>query len=91
MVKAATWRLFAIIVLAAIAYVVTGKWEEVTVITLLYHGIQVITYYLHERVWERVSWGIVKHPLSEIPVNRHLSPEDKKSLIEHLKQLGYID
>ena len=90
-VKAATWRLIAITVLAVIAYSITGQWKEVTAITLLYHGIQVVVYYLHERVWERISWGLVKHPLAEIPVNRQLSAEDKKSLIEHLKQLGYLD
>ncbi len=91
LVKATTWRLIAITVLAVIAYLITGQWKEVTAITLLYHSIQVIVYYIHERMWEHISWGIIKHPLAEIPVTRHLTPEDKENLIEHLKQLGYID
>ncbi len=90
-VKAATWRLIAVTVLAAIAYLVTGKWEEVTAITLLYHGIQVAVYYIHERVWERIQWGVVKHPLGEIPVKRALTPDDMEMIVERLRELGYVD
>jgi len=90
-VKATTWRTIAITVLAVVAYTITGEWKEVTAITLLYHGIQIATYYLHERVWERISWGLVKHPLADIPVNRELSPGDREIVIERLKQLGYVD
>jgi len=90
-VKATTWRLVAVTVLAIVVYLVTGRWKEVTAITLLYHGIQVAVYYVHERVWEHVSWGLVKHPLAEIPVNQSLTPEDKEIVTEHLRQMGYVD
>ncbi len=90
-VKATTWRLVAIIVLAIVSYVVTGKWEEVTAITLLYHSIQIAAYYFHERVWERISWGKIHHPLADIPVKQHLTPEDRELIIAHLRELGYLD
>ena len=78
-------------VLAIVAYFVTGEWEQVTFITLLYHSIQVVIYYLHERVWERISWGQVKHPLATIPVNQELTPEDMAVVVERLKEMGYVD
>jgi uncharacterized membrane protein len=90
-VKATTWRLIAITVLAVIAYAVTGRWEEVTAITLLYHGIQVAIYYVHERVWERISWGLLKHPLADIPVKRKLTSQDREVVVERLKRMGYVD
>lgn len=90
-VKSTSWRLVAITVLAIVAYSITGEWEQVTAITLLYHGIQVVVYYLHERMWERTSWGQVKHPLAEIPVNQELTPDDMEIVVERLQQMGYID
>lgn len=90
-VKSVSWRLVAVTVLAIVAYSVTGEWEQVTFITLLYHGIQIIIYYLHERVWERISWGQVKHPLATIPVNRELTPEDMDIVVKRLKEMGYVD
>ncbi len=90
-VKSTSWRLVAIIVLAIVAYFITGEWEQVTAITFLYHGIQVAVYYLHERMWERISWGHVKHPLATIPVTQELTPEDMEIVVERLQQMGYID
>ncbi len=90
-VKSASWRLVAITVLAIVAYFVTSEWEQVTAITLLYHGIQIVVYYLHERVWERIPWGQVKHPLETIPVKQQLTPEDMQVVVERLRQMGYVD
>ncbi len=91
LVKSTSWRLVAIIVLAIVAYFITNEWEKVTAITLLYHGIQVVVYYLHERMWERISWGQVKHPLATIPVNQQLTREDMQIVVDRLQQMGYID
>ncbi len=90
-VKSTSWRLVAITVLAIVAYFVTNEWEQVTIITLLYHGIQIAVYYLHERMWERISWGQVKHPLESIPVKQQLTPEDMEVVVDRLKQMGYVD
>lgn len=90
-VKATTWRLVAVTVLAIVAYAVTGEWEQVTIITLLYHGIQVGIYYFHERAWERIPWGQVGHPLATIPVKQELAPEDMEIVVERLRNMGYVD
>ena len=62
-----------------------------TTITVLFHGIRMIMYYYHERLWERVSWGKLKHPLAGLPVKGELTPEDLEIVGEKLKSLGYLD
>ena len=65
-VKSLTWRSFGIALLGLISLLITKDWKQMTVITVLFHGIRLILYYYHERIWERVSWGKVKHPLEEL-------------------------
>lgn len=55
--KATTWRLFAVVLLAAVTWLTTGDMKTVTYVTLGYHVIQVFMYYIHERLWHTVSWG----------------------------------
>ena len=90
-VKSLTWRSFGIALLGLISLLITKDWKQMTVITVLFHGIRLILYYYHERIWERVSWGKVKHPLEELPVNKKLTPEDLDIVREKLRGLGYID
>ena len=89
--KSLVWRLIGIVLLSLIAYLVTDDWKEMSLITILFHGIRVVLYYYHERAWERISWGRLKHPLASLPVNQQLTPEDMEAVREHLKQLGYVE
>ena len=91
LVKAITWRLVAMVVLGFVSYFFTRNFKEMGEITIFYTIIQIIFYFLHERLWEKISWGRIKHPLSELPVSKHLKPEDRKIIEEKLKELGYID
>jgi len=89
--KSLVWRLIGIFVLGAISYAITGDWKKMTLITMLFHSIRVVLYYYHERVWERISWGRSKHPLSELPVKEKPTPEDLEIIARKLKELGYMD
>ncbi len=89
-VKSVVWRGIGIILLGAISYLITGNWKEMTIITVLFHSIRVILYYFHERLWERISWGKLKHPLSDLPVKEKLRSEDLEVIAEKLKDLGYL-
>lgn len=89
-VKSIIWRVIGIVLLGAISYFITGNWKEMTIITVLFHGIRVVMYYYHERVWELISWGRLKHPLSEMAVKKELSPEDIEIVQQKLKDLGYM-
>lgn len=90
-IKSIVWRILGIAILGIISWVITHSWKEMTVITILFHAIRVILYYFNERVWERISWGRIKHPLSSLPVNKEIKPEDLKLIQEQLKELGYLD
>ncbi len=89
--KSIVWRIIGIVLLGGIAYAITGNWKEMTIITVLFHTIRMVLYYCHERIWERVSWGRLRHPLSELPVKEKPTPEDFKIIAEKLKELGYMD
>ena len=89
--KSVTWRVIGIFLLGAITYLVTGNWKEMTVITLLFHGIRVVLYYYHERLWQRISWGRFNHPLAELPVKKELPVEDLETVREKLRSLGHLE
>jgi len=90
-VKSVVWRVVGIVILGAISYLITGSWKQMTLITVLFHSIRVVLYYFHERVWERITWGKMKHPLSDLPVKKKPTPEDLEIIAEKLRELGYID
>lgn len=89
--KSLTWRVFGVVLLGSISYLITRNLKAMTTITLLFHGVRMILYYYHERIWQHVSWGKIKHPLADLPVTRNLTPEDLEIVREKLKGLGYID
>lgn len=90
-VKAISWRVIATLTTMIIVFLFTRKF----VLTLGVGAAEVIAkitfYYLHERLWQVISWGKKKHPLSVLPVNRELEPEDMEIIKNKLKELGYID
>jgi len=89
--KSVVWRIIAIVVLGTVSYFVTEDWKQVTVITVLFNCLQVVLYYSHERIWSRISWGKMKHPLSDLKLNKSPTPEDLEIVKDKLKSLGYID
>ena len=90
-VKSIVWRVVGVILLGGISYSVIGNWRDMTIITTSFHGIRVVMYYFHERLWERISWGRLKHPLATVPVKNNLTPEELRIATEKLKELGYIE
>lgn len=64
-IKSITWRIIGIFLLGGITYIITGNWETTTIIALTFHGIRLFLYYYHERVWEKIKWGI-KQPEYQI-------------------------
>jgi uncharacterized membrane protein len=89
--KSIVWRLFGIVILGAISWSITHSWKEMSLITIFFHSIRVVLYYLHERIWDRIHWGKIKHPLSVLPVRKALDPEDLELVRDQLQKLGYLD
>jgi uncharacterized membrane protein len=91
MVKSITWRIVGIFLLGAIAWSVTKDWKEMSIITVLFHSIRMVLYYFHERIWLRVQWGRIRHPLDEINVRGKLTPEDMQEIRAKLRAMGYLE
>ena len=56
-IKAITWRIIASAVAFAVAYVLTGSPGESIELTVIVSALNIITYYAHERFWNKVTWG----------------------------------
>ena len=57
LVKAITYRIIVTIVAFIIAYWATGSIEKSIHVIIMYLAGSMITYYIHERIWDRISWG----------------------------------
>ena len=57
LVKSITYRIIAFIVLMIITWYVTANLAQTTFISVTFQTIQLILYYIHERVWEKIVWG----------------------------------
>ena len=53
--KSFIWRIFGVIVLAAVTYGWTGNWITTGLVTVIHHTVFLLVYYLHERVWLKVK------------------------------------
>ena len=60
LLKAITWRLFAVLLLISITFAFTKDIKTVTYITIFYHTIQVVMFFLHEQLWNYIKWGKTK-------------------------------
>ena len=55
--KALTWRALASLATFAISYVVTGNLAAATGIASVQVFVNLILYYVHERIWNKINWG----------------------------------
>ncbi len=57
--KGVTWRITASMTTMAIVYLVTGDLALVASVGVADVTIKIFFYYLHERLWGRVHWGLL--------------------------------
>ena len=57
--KAIVWRFICIVVSIVTSFLLTARWDVAVAIGSIYNVITVILYYFHERVWNRIKWGII--------------------------------
>ena len=89
--KAISWRALATLTTMTIVFLFTRRIMLSLGVGLAEIIAKVTFYYLHERVWDKVSWGKSKHPLARLAVKRELEPEDMEIIKNKLKELGYMD
>ena len=88
--KSVAWRVLGVVLLGGISYGVTHDLSQVTLITLVFHGLRLILYYWHERLWERISWGKIRHPLEHFCMKEELTASDVKEIRMLLEERGYV-
>ena len=49
--KSLVWRIIGVFWLAGITWIFTRNWIQVSLVTFIHHGVFLIVFYLHERVW----------------------------------------
>ena len=57
LLKAVVYRVGGITVLATITWVITRDTLQVSAVTIIYHTVSIIGYYIYERFWEHIKWG----------------------------------
>lgn len=60
--KAISWRFIAVIITAAVAWVVTGEIRFAVMIGIADSILKIGFFYQHERVWNRIKFGYIKEP-----------------------------
>ena len=54
MLKSLVWRIIGVFWLAGITWIFTHSWIAVGLITVIHHGIFLVVFYLHERMWIKI-------------------------------------
>ncbi len=58
LVKTVLYRAFMIVITVAVAWLVTGSTGDAVSIGLATNLLKTGTYYVYERVWDHISWGV---------------------------------
>ena len=57
LLKTIVWPVLATVITLGVAYWFTGSIRESSLITFTAAALSMIAYYLHERAWNKISWG----------------------------------
>jgi len=57
LVKAFIYKSGSIALLGILSYIFTQDLIKMSLITVSYEAIAAVGYYVHERLWEQISWG----------------------------------
>ncbi|HEX9851310.1 DUF2061 domain-containing protein [Candidatus Deferrimicrobium sp.] len=58
--KTISWRIVAVIITGVVTYFLTGRLDFAVSVGLADTGVKIFTYYAHERIWTRISYGKVR-------------------------------
>lgn len=61
LLKTLTYRVAAVIGTWILLWLITRDIKETTFLTLVVHLLLTIIYYVHERIWNKISWGYEKN------------------------------
>lgn len=90
LLKTITFRIIATTTTMLIFYIFTDNVALSVGVGILENIVKMVFYYFHERIWNKISYGKSKHPLSDIILKKEITPEDKKVIKMKLEELGFI-
>ncbi len=59
--KTVTWRVLATFTTMLLVWIAFGEIDKAIGVGLVEFVVKMIIYYSHERVWARISWGLVPY------------------------------
>jgi uncharacterized membrane protein len=62
--KSVSYRAICMISLSIVTYIITRDLSRMTYIVLVFQSIQIVIFYIHERIWSRINWGYDKGTLA---------------------------
>ena len=57
LLKAISWQIVGIMITVSVAALYTGSMVQSLELTAIYTALSLISYTLHERIWQRIPWG----------------------------------
>jgi uncharacterized membrane protein len=90
LLKTVTWRVIATLTTAGLVYAFTGELKLAAEVGALEVALKLLFYYLHERGWERVTWGKGHQLVATFPINRPMEDEDRVVIEKRLREMGYF-
>ena len=64
--KALSWRFLATVITTSIVWILTGKGEFAATVGVIDTTVKIFVYFIHERLWLRISFGKEKSSEFEI-------------------------
>lgn len=89
-VKAICWRVLATFTTMGVVFFFTRRVAIAMEVGAVEVVVKILLYYGHERLWSRIRWGRLEHPLSGLAVSRELEPEHLDEIRGRLEELGYL-
>lgn len=66
LMKTVSWRLTATVITTGVTYLLTGRADLALTVGVADTVSKFVIYYIHERVWTRVRYGVSRTPEYEI-------------------------
>ena len=76
-IKALSWRLLALLITMSVAWFIFRDARVAASVGIIDSLVKIAVYYLHERFWQRVSYGRPREPLDWTAESRG-RPEDTR-------------
>jgi uncharacterized membrane protein len=89
-VKAISWRAVATVTTMIVVFAFTRKLTLAIEVGAVEVVAKLVFYYWHERIWNWIGWGKLKHPLSGLEVSKELEPAHLDEIRTRLEELGYL-